>query len=523
MRLVGVARLDQRLGREGRRGLVGCRWRSIDGKRPKRSASSPSSGTCSRLPTRKAPPRAPAHWRPRKATIASRVKVWMCSAGPSTGRPERVVAEGGAVDQVLGDHGGLVVGARDLLHDDAALAVELLGVDPRAADEVRQQVDRAADDLGPAGEVEGHDVVGRVGVEHRAHLLGGLVDLAVVVVELAALEHQVLEEVGHAVLLGALRASAGLEGDEDGDGARALELDAVEGKAVGEGFGADRGHASEASERDCLAGLFPGPSKDPRYPLARDGRHRQPPTPYRTHAPPQRASAAGGRGDRRPALGHQALLEGRHRRRGRHLRRPAGGVRVHRRRVGLGQVDARAAADQGVRADLRLDHRGRPRPRLDPALEDPLLPPQRRRDLPGLQAAAEPHGPRQRRLRPPGHGRQAPRDPREGARHPAPDRALDEAPQLPRPALGRRAAARVGRARVRQPPAAAAGRRADRQPRPRDLDRDHAAALPHQPHRHDGDRRDPRQGDGRPHAPARDRAGRAAASSATRPPAAYST
>ena len=84
-------------------------------------------------------------------------------------------------------------------------------------------------------------------------------------------------------------------------------------------------------------------------------------------------------------------------------------------------------------------------------------------------------------------------DPRQGARHPAPDRPVDEAPQLPRPALRRRAAARRRRARVRQPPAAAAGRRADRQPRPRDVDRDHAAALPHQPHRHDGARRHARQ------------------------------
>ena len=59
----------------------------------------------------------------------------------------------------------------------------------------------------------------------------------------------------------------------------------------------------------------------------------------------------------------------------------------------------------------------------------------------------------------------------------------------PRPALRRRAAARHRRARVRQPPAAAAGRRADRQPRPRDVDRDHAAALPDQPHGHDRRRR----------------------------------
>ena len=64
--------------------------------------------------------------------------------GPEHGAAERVVAEGGAVDQVLGHHRRLVVGAGDLLDDDAALAVELVGVDPRPADEVRQQVDRLA-------------------------------------------------------------------------------------------------------------------------------------------------------------------------------------------------------------------------------------------------------------------------------------------------------------------------------------------------------------------------------------------
>ena len=46
------------------------------------------------------------------------------------------------------------------------------------------------------------------------------------------------------------------------------------------------------------------------------------------------------------------------------------------------------------------------------------------------------------------------------------------------------------------------------QPRPRDLDRDHAAAVPHEPHRHDGDRRHARQRDGGPDAPPRDRAER---------------
>ena len=123
---------------------------------------------------------------------------------------------------------------------------------------------------------------------------------------------------------------------------------------------------------------------------------------------------------------------------------------------------------------------------------------------------------RQRRLRAAGDGQLAQGDPREGAGHPAPHGPLDEAPQLPRPALRRRAAARLDRARVRQPPAAAAGRRADRQPRPRDLDRDHAAALPDQPHRHDRPRRHPRRDDGRPHAPPRRSSSTRAASSATR-------
>ena len=119
--------------------------------------------------------------------------------------------------------------------------------------------------------------------------------------------------------------------------------------------------------------------------------------------------------------------------------------------------------------------------------------PQHRRGVPGLQAAPEPHRLRQRRLLAPGDRRDAPGDPAEGAGHPAPRRPLDEAPQLPRRAVRRRAAARVDRPRLRQPPAAAAGRRAHREPRPRDLHRDHAADLPDQPHRYDRRRRDPRQ------------------------------
>ena len=52
--------------------------------------------------------------------------------------------------------------------------------------------------------------------------------------------------------------------------------------------------------------------------------------------------------------------------------------------------------------------------------------------------------------------------------------ARRQAQQLPRRALRRRAAARLDRAGVRQPSAGASGRRADGQPRPLDLGRDHA-------------------------------------------------
>src|SRR4029453_1236289 len=77
---------------------------------------------------------------------------------------------------------------------------------------------------------------------------------------------------------------------------------------------------------------------------------------------------------------------------------------------------------------------------------------------------------------------------------------------VPRRALGRRAAARLDRARIREPPAAADLRRADREPRPRHERRDHAAPLPDQPLRdHDPDG-DPRPRDGRQDAQARDRA-----------------
>ena len=182
---------------------------------------------------------------------------------------------------------------------------------------------------------------------------------------------------------------------------------------------------------------------------------------------------------------------------------------------GLGQVDVHPPADQGVRPHRGDDHGGRPQPEPPAPLEGALPAPRHRLRLPGLQAAGRPHGLRQRGLRAPGDRREPAQHPAQGAGDPRPGGPGGQGRPLPQRAVGRRAAARLDRAGVRQPPAPADRRRADREPRPRDLDRDHAAALPHQPHRHDGHHGHARPRDGRQDADAGDRARGRPASCAT--------
>jgi NAD(P)-dependent dehydrogenase (short-subunit alcohol dehydrogenase family) len=143
-----------------------------------------------------------------------------------------VLTEGGAVDQVLGHHRRLVKGAIDLLDDHPTLTVELLRVDPGAADEVAEQVDRRGSALGADCDVEGDEIVARVGVQHAAESLGGLIDVLVMGVLLTTLEDEVLEEVSHPVLLGTLVASACIEGHENRQSARSRQLDPVDRQAV---------------------------------------------------------------------------------------------------------------------------------------------------------------------------------------------------------------------------------------------------------------------------------------------------
>ncbi len=146
--------------------------------------------------------------------------------------PQWVLAEGSPIDQILSDHRRLVIRAVDLLDHHAALAVELLSVQARASHEVAQQVDRLWRTLRAHRDVERHHVMTRVRVEHAAEPLGRLVDVLVRRVLLSALEHQVLEEVGHPVLLWALVARARVKRHQHRQRARAWQLDAVNRQPV---------------------------------------------------------------------------------------------------------------------------------------------------------------------------------------------------------------------------------------------------------------------------------------------------
>ena len=141
MRLVGVALLDQRLRRELRRRQVrlglGQRGKAREALLQLRLVGQVLEVADQERAAVRARPAALAKRHDSLAREAAQVLL-----GPEHRTSQRVIAEGRAVDQVLGDRRRLVVGAVDLLDHDAALAVELLGVQARTADEVGQQVDR---------------------------------------------------------------------------------------------------------------------------------------------------------------------------------------------------------------------------------------------------------------------------------------------------------------------------------------------------------------------------------------------
>jgi hypothetical protein len=156
--------------------------------------------------------------------------------------PEGMVPVGGAAKQGAGHGRRLVVVASDLLDHHAALALELVRVDAGSPDVVGEQVGRLHDHLGPAVHVKGHHVVRREGVDLRAQTLGRVHHVAIAAVALAPLEHEVLEEVRDAVLLGVLRACAGVEGDEKSHRPRAAHAKPHERQAVVQNALLDRDH-----------------------------------------------------------------------------------------------------------------------------------------------------------------------------------------------------------------------------------------------------------------------------------------
>ncbi len=167
------------------------------------------------------------------------------------GAPQGMVAERRLVDQMLGDHGRLIVCPRDLLHDDPALAVELLGVDSRATHEVGQQVGSRWGLLGAGGDVERHKIMAGVRVQDGPDPLGGFVDVPIGAVFLAPLEDEVLEKMGHPVLLGPLGPGAGVEGDQERHRAGPRDGDPVQRQPVFQRCAVDLSHAMQTVASAC--------------------------------------------------------------------------------------------------------------------------------------------------------------------------------------------------------------------------------------------------------------------------------
>jgi hypothetical protein len=240
--LVGVAGVDELVGHEGAGRRIGLRR----GKRGEAPEQLLQGGVVGHVVEVAGQERAAARAGP--APLAERDdpvprEAAQVLLGTQHRASQGVLAEGCTVDQVLGDRRRLVVGAVDLLDHDTALALELLAVEAGTRYEIGQQVDRGGRALGADGDVEGDKIVARIGVEHAPEALGGLVDLFVGRVLLAALEDEMLEEVRHPVLLRPLAAGAGVEGHKHRQSAGACDLERVQRQAVRLDFGGlDRGH-----------------------------------------------------------------------------------------------------------------------------------------------------------------------------------------------------------------------------------------------------------------------------------------
>ena len=154
-----------------------------------------------------------------------------------------MLAEHAARGEVVHEIGGVVLDHRDLLEHDLALGLERLGLEARARGHVAHHVERQRQVLVEHAHVHDGRLARRERVELGAEAVGDARDLDLVVA-LAALEQQVLDEVRDAGLGRPLVARA--DADEDADRDRAHRLDRL-------------GDDAEAVGKRCL--LMHGPER----------------------------------------------------------------------------------------------------------------------------------------------------------------------------------------------------------------------------------------------------------------------
>ncbi len=139
--------------------------------------------------------------------------------GAADGTAQRVGSQNGGDEVLVRDVGRVIAVHGDFLEDDVPFLLHLLRVQDRAGDHVRDDVDRHGKvRVQHPGEVAGAFLRGG-GVGFPADLVEGRGDFQRGAA-LGALEQQVLQEVGGAVLAGSL--VAGADADPETDGGRAL-------------------------------------------------------------------------------------------------------------------------------------------------------------------------------------------------------------------------------------------------------------------------------------------------------------
>ena len=148
--------------------------------------------------------------------------------------PQRLVAVGRLGQELRGALGRLVVGAPDLLLDDGALALHLLGVEQRAAHAVGEDVEGQVEPVERDAVPVAGQFLGREGVEHAAGALDGGADLHRVGARLGALEQHVLEVVREPQRAPRLLTAAHADVDRQRGGLRLRQRRHDEPQPVGE-------------------------------------------------------------------------------------------------------------------------------------------------------------------------------------------------------------------------------------------------------------------------------------------------